>query len=134
MGIDYGQKRIGVAVSDPLKIFAVALDTVPVDKITEYIARYHAKEPIELFVVGYPKQLNNTPSQNAPRVEAFVTHLKRTFAGIDVVLADERFTSKMAFQSMIDGGVKKKDRRDKATVDRISAVLILQGYLDSLHI
>lgn len=131
MGIDYGQKRIGVAVSDPLHIFAVALETVPVDKIIAFITQYHSKDPIELFVVGYPKQLNNTPSQNAPRVEAFVTHLKRTFPGIEVILADERFTSKMAFQTMIDSGVKMKDRRDKATVDRISAAIILQSYLDS---
>ena len=129
MGIDYGQKSVGLAVSDPLNIFATPLQTVTVDKVTDFLKEYTASEPVDLFVVGYPKHLNNTPSQNAPRVTAFVTHLKRTFPAIPIVLADERFTSKMAFQAMIDGGVKKKDRRDKATIDKISAVLILQEYL-----
>ena len=131
MGIDYGQKRVGLAVSDPLNIFATPLQTVTVDKVTDFLKEYTASEPVDLFVVGYPKHLNNTPAQNAPRVTAFVTHLKRTFPAIPVVLADERYTSKMAFQAMIDGGLKKKDRRDKATIDKISAVLILQEYLQN---
>ncbi|MDD2330432.1 MAG: Holliday junction resolvase RuvX [Bacteroidales bacterium] len=131
MGIDYGQKRVGLAVSDPLNIFATPLQTVTVDKVTDFIKKYTASEPVDLFVVGYPRHLNNTPAQNAPRVTAFVTHLKRIFPTIPVILTDERFTSKMAFQAMIDGGLKKKDRRDKATIDKISAVLILQEYLQN---
>lgn len=130
IGIDYGQKRVGLAVSDPLFLFASPLDTLPPDKVTPFLQQYHTANPIERFVVGYPKLLNNTPAQNAQRVEAFVKHLQRTFPDIPITLADERFTSRMAFQAMIDGGLKKKDRQDKAMVDRISAVLILQGFLD----
>ncbi|MFA5497558.1 MAG: Holliday junction resolvase RuvX [Bacteroidales bacterium] len=131
LGIDYGQKRVGIAVSDPLNLFAIPLQTVAVDKVTDFLKKYLQEQQVSTFVVGYPKNLNNTPSQNAPRVTAFVTHLKRTFPDIPVVLVDERFTSKMAFQAMIDGGMKKKDRRNKANVDKISAVLILQEYLQS---
>ena len=131
MGIDYGQKRVGLAVSDPLNIFATPLQTVPTQQVTDYIKQYIQTQPVKLFVVGYPTHMNNTPAQNAPRVSAFVTHLKKTFPDIPVVLADERFTSKMAFQAMIDGGLKKKDRRDKATVDKISAVIILQEFLQN---
>ncbi len=131
LGIDFGQKRVGLAVSDPLNIFAVPLDTVPTDQVTEYLKRYIQENPVDTFVIGYPKRLDNTPAQNAERVTAFVTHLKRVFPSIPVVLADERFTSRMAFQAMIDGGMKKKDRRDKATVDKISAVIILQEFLQN---
>ena len=125
MGIDYGQKRVGLAVSDPLNIFATPLQTVTVDKVTDFIKKYTAAEPVDLFVVGYPRHLNNTPAQNAPRVTAFVTHLKRIFPAIPVILTDERFTSKMAFQAMIDGGLKKKDRRDKATIDKIRVLILM---------
>ena len=131
MGIDYGQKRVGLAVSDPLRIFAIPLETVTVDKVTGFLRKYNEDQPIDMFVVGYPRNLDNTPAQNASRVTAFVTHLRRTFPQIPVTLADERFTSKMAFQAMIDGGVKKKDRRNKATIDKISAAIILQEYLQS---
>ncbi len=131
LGIDYGQKRVGIAVSDPLNIFAIPLQTITVDKVTAFLKEYIKEQPIKLFVVGYPKHLNNTPAQNAPRVMAFVTHLKRTFPDIPVVLRDERFTSKMALRAMIDGGMKKKDRRNKANVDKISAVIILQEFLQS---
>ena len=131
MGIDYGQKRVGLAVSDPLRIFAIPLETVTVDKVTGFLRKYNEDQPIDMFVVGYPRNLDNTPAQNASRVTAFVTHLRRTFPQIPVTLADERFTSKMAFQAMIDGGVKKKDRRNKATIDKISAVIILQEYLQN---
>ena len=110
MGIDYGQKRVGLAVSDPLRIFAIPLETVTVDKVTGFLRKYNEDQPIDMFVVGYPRNLDNTPAQNASRVTAFVTHLRRTFPQIPVTLADERFTSKMAFQAMIDGGLKKKDR------------------------
>lgn len=131
LGIDYGQKRVGIAVSDPLHLFAIPLQTVTIDKVTDFLKKYVEEQPVTTFVVGYPKNLNNTPSDNAPRVMAFVTHLNRIFPDIPVVLADERFTSKMAFQAMIDGGMKRKDRQNKSHVDKISAVLILQEYLQN---
>ena len=113
LGIDYGQKRVGIAVSDPLHLFAIPLQTVTINKVTDFLKKYVEEQPVTTFVVGYPKNLNNTPSDNAPRVMAFVTHLNRIFPDIPVVLADERFTSKMAFQAMIDGGMKRKDRQNK---------------------
>ncbi|MFY9115873.1 MAG: Holliday junction resolvase RuvX [Bacteroidales bacterium] len=131
LGIDYGQKRVGIAVSDPLHLFAIPLQTVTINKVTDFLKKYVEEQPVTTFVVGYPKNLNNTPSDNAPRVMAFVTHLNRIFPDIPVVLADERFTSKMAFQAMIDGGMKRKDRQNKSHVDKISAVLILQEYLQN---
>lgn len=131
LGIDYGQKRVGIAVSDPLHLFAIPLQTVTIDKVTDFLKKYVEEQPVTTFVVGYPKNLNNTPSDNAPRVMAFVAHLNRIFPDIPVVLADERFTSKMAFQAMIDGGMKRKDRQNKSHVDKISAVLILQEYLQN---
>ena len=130
IGIDYGRKRVGVAVSDPLRIFASALDTVPSAKIIEYLKRYAENERVERFVVGYPMNLDNTPSEAAADVEAFLKNLKRQFPDIPVSLEDERFTSVLAHRAMIDGGVKKMDRRDKAAVDKVSAALILQTFLD----
>ena len=130
IGIDYGRKRVGVAVSDPLRIFASALDTVPSAKIIEYLKRYAENERVERFVVGYPMNLNNTPSEAAADVDAFLKNLKRQFPDIPVTLEDERFTSVLAHRAMIDGGVKKMDRRDKAAVDKVSAALILQTFLD----
>ena len=130
IGIDYGRKRVGVAVSDPLRIFASALDTVPSAKIIEYLKRYAENERVERFVVGYPMNLDNTPSEAATDVEAFLTNLTRQFPDIPVSLEDERFTSVLAHRAMIDGGVKKMDRRDKAAVDKVSAALILQTFLD----
>lgn len=131
LGIDFGTKRVGLAVSDPLGIFASALATIPSAKIIAYLQRYLSEEVVSRFVVGYPKNLNNTPSENAPCVEGFVKELHRVFPAIPVSLEDERFTSKLAFRAMIDGGLKKMQRREKATVDKVSATLILQGYLDA---
>ncbi|MCK9626316.1 MAG: Holliday junction resolvase RuvX [Bacteroidales bacterium] len=130
IGIDYGNKRIGLAVSDPLRIFASALDTVPSAKIIEYLQTYSQKETIERFVVGYPMNLNNTPSAVAHMVDAFLNLLKKKFPDIPVTLEDERFTSVLAYRSLIDSGVKKMDRRDKSAVDKVSAAIILQTYLD----
>ena len=130
IGIDYGRKRVGVAVSDPLRIFASALDTVPSAKIIEYLKRYAENETVERFVVGYPMNLDNTPSEAAADVEIFLKQLKKHFPAIPVSLEDERFTSVLAHRAMIDGGVKKMDRRDKAAVDKVSAALILQTFLD----
>ena len=130
LGIDFGTKRVGLAVSDPLSIFASALETVPATKIISYLQSYVVGQPVSRFVVGYPKNLDNTPAENAQHVERFVKQLKKTFPTIPVSLEDERFTSKLALRAMIDGGVKKMQRREKATVDKVSAALILQGYLD----
>lgn len=130
IGIDYGRKRVGVAVSDPLRIFASALETVPAAKIIEYLQNYSKTERIERFVVGYPMNLNNRPAEAAQYVDAFLNRLRKVFPDIPVELEDERFTSVLAHKAMIDGGVKKMDRRDKAAVDKISAALILQTYMD----
>lgn len=130
LGIDYGRKRTGVAQSDPLGIFASALDFVPSAKIIDYLKNYAQKETVKLFVVGYPKNLDNTPSENLKFVDAFLKQLKKAFPDIPVELEDERFTSTIAHRTMIDGGMKKSDRRVKGNADKISAVIILQSYLD----
>ncbi|MBQ3522139.1 MAG: Holliday junction resolvase RuvX [Bacteroidales bacterium] len=130
IGIDYGRKRVGVAVSDPLGIFASALETVPSAKIVEYLKNYTSKEKVERFVVGYPMNLNNKPSEAAKDVEVFLKWLKKHFPDIPVTLEDERFTSQIAMKAMIAGGVKKSDRREKGSVDKVSAAIILQTYLD----
>lgn len=130
IGIDYGRKRTGLAVSDPLGIFASALDTVHSAKIIEYLQTFSQNETITRFVVGYPMNLNNKPAEAAKDVDAFLNLLKKKFPGIPVSLEDERFTSVLAHKAMIEGGMKKSDRRDKEAVDKISAALILQTYMD----
>lgn len=130
IGIDFGRKRTGVAVSDPLRIFASPLETVPTAKIIEYLQKYAQTESIVHFVVGYPINMDGRPSEAAADVEQFLPHLKKAFPGVPVTLEDERFTSVLAHRAMIDGGMKYKDRRDKNSVDRISAAIILQGYMD----
>jgi len=130
MGIDYGNARVGVAVSDPLGIFASPMETVPAAKIIEYLQKYSKSEPIERFVVGYPLNLNGAPAQAAVDVDNFLKKLQKAFPDIPIALEDERFTSVLAHRAMIDGGMKKSDRRDKNSVDKISAAIILQSYLD----
>lgn len=130
IGIDYGRKRTGLAASDPLGIFASALDTVPSAKIIDYLKKYAEKETITRFVVGYPLNLNGAPAEAAADVDVFLKVLKKAFPDIPVTLEDERFTSVLAHRAMIDGGMKYKDRRDKNSVDKISAAIILQGYMD----
>ena len=130
VGIDYGKKRVGVAVSDPLGIFASALETVHSAKIIDYLKNYSLRERIVGFVVGYPMNTDNTPSEAAADVDVFLKHLAKNFPGIPVSLEDERFTSVLAHRAMIDGGMKKSDRRKKESADRISAAIILQTYLD----
>jgi putative Holliday junction resolvase len=130
LAIDYGQKRVGIAVTDELKIIANALTTVPSVEIFDFLKTYLEKENVELFLVGEPKQMDNTPSESSKFVEPFVKKLIQTFPQIHIKRVDERFTSKMAFQSMIDRGLKKKDRQDKAMVDKISATIMLQSYLE----
>lgn len=132
MAIDYGSKRVGIAVSDPLQIIATGLTTVHSKDVIEFLKKYILKEPVECIVVGEPKRLNNEPSDSARFIDPFVVHLKRSFPGIKVERLDERFTSKMAFQTMIDSGLKKKDRQNKELVDEISATIILQDYMSRI--
>ncbi len=131
VAIDYGAKRVGLAVTDPLQIIATALETVPAKDIISYLKKYNQTEGIEAFIVGMPMRLDNTPTSNTPLVERFVNQLKNQFPDKHIHLVDERFTSKTALEAMISGGMKKKDRRDKANVDKISAVIILQTYMES---
>lgn len=131
LAIDYGRKRTGLAVTDTLQLIANGLTTVPSGELVKYLFDYIAREPVERFIVGLPKQMNNEPSENMKFVEAFVTHLKRVIPDIPVEYYDERFTSVLAHKAMLDGGLKKKKRQDKGLVDEISAVIILQAYLES---
>ena len=132
VAIDYGRKRVGLAATDELQIIASGLTTVHSSELIDYLKDYVSKNDVETFVAGEPKNLDNTPSEFAEGIDNFVKHLVKTFKEIKVVRVDERFTSKMAFQTMIDSGLKKKARRNKALVDEISAVIILQSYLSSL--
>lgn len=131
VAIDYGRKRVGLAATDDLQIIASGLTTVHSSELMNYLEKYVANNDVELFVVGEPKNLDNTPSEFAEGIDNFVKHLARSFKNIKIVRVDERFTSKMAFQTMIDSGLKKKARRNKSLVDEISAVIILQSYLSS---
>ena len=132
IGIDYGRKRTGVAVSDPLGIFASALDTVQSAKIIDYLKTFSQNENISKFVVGYPVNMDNKPSEAAKDVDIFLKQLAKAFPGVPVVKEDERFTSVLAHRAMIDGGMKYKDRKDKSSVDKISAAIILQSYMDRM--
>ncbi len=133
LGIDYGKKRIGLAVTDPLRIFASPLKTVTTGEFDKFIVDYEKNEPIDEFVIGYPVKLNNEPSESVKYIDPFIKRLEKTYPGKKIHLVDERFTSGMAFQTMIEGGVKKKGRQDKSMVDKISASIILQSFLDRRH-
>ena len=130
IGIDYGKARVGIAQSDPLGIFASPLETVAGAKIIDYLQKYAQNEPIVKFVVGYPLNLDGTRAGAAPDVDSFLYKLQAAFPDVPVALEDERFTSVLAHRAMIDGGMKKSDRRNKSSVDKISAAIILQSYLD----
>lgn len=130
IGIDYGRKRTGLAASDPLGIFASALDTVDSTKVINYLKNYAEKERIVRFVVGYPVNMDGNPSEAQADVDVFLKQLAKAFPEIPVQLEDERFTSVLAHRAMIDGGMKASQRRDKTSVDKISAAIILQSYLD----
>ena len=131
MAIDYGKKRTGLAVTDPERIIATGLTTVETPKLMQFLADYFAKETVDTIVVGEPKQMDNTPSESARYIEPFLGELAKKFPDKEICRADERFTSKIAFQAMIDGGLKKKQRQNKALIDTISATLILQSYMAS---
>jgi len=131
MGIDYGRKRTGVAVTDPLKIVAGNLATVPTHTLMQFIKDYMAKEQVERIVIGQPTQLNGEPSESMRYITPFLNRLKKEMPATPVVMVDERFTSTLAHQAMLAGGMKKSDRRDKARVDSIAASIILNDYLQS---
>lgn len=131
LAIDYGKKRTGLAVTDALQIIANGLCTVPTTELLDFIMQYVAKEPVEAIVVGHPKQMSGEDSENMCRIVPFVNRLRKVLPQIRVEMFDERFTSVLAHQAIIDAGLKKKARQNKALVDEISATIILQSYLES---
>ena len=130
IAIDYGKKRAGLAVTDPLRLISNNLTTIPSNEIYDFLTEYFSKEEVDIIVVGYPRKLNNTPSESVIYINPFIKKLEKLFPGKEIVLMDERFTSKIAFRSMIEGNLKKKKRKDKELIDKLSANLILQSYLD----
>ena len=131
MAIDYGRKRTGIAVTDALQLIANGLTTVPTHQLLQFVVDYAAREPLERILVGLPKQMDNQPSENMRYIEPFVRSLRKRLPDVPVEYVDERFTSVLAHRAMLDGGLKKKARQDKALVDEISATIILQTYLES---
>ncbi|MBR1933643.1 MAG: Holliday junction resolvase RuvX [Prevotella sp.] len=131
LSIDYGRKRTGLAVTDPLQLIAGGLATVSTSQLFEYLQAYIAREPVERIVIGEPRQPNGQPSENLPRVQQFVNRWRKAVPQVPIEYYDERFTSVLAHQAMLDGGLKKKARQDKALVDEISATIILQDYMRS---
>lgn len=133
MSIDYGRKRTGLAVTDPLQIIAGGLATVATSELFDWLRDYIGREPVERIIIGEPRQPNGQPSENLARVQQFVNRWRRAVPQVPIEFYDERFTSVLAHQAMIDGGLKKKARQDKALVDEISATIILQDYMRSRH-
>ncbi|WP_439556823.1 Holliday junction resolvase RuvX [Dyadobacter sp.] len=131
LAIDYGSKRSGIAVTDPLQIIATALDTVPTHELRTFLKKYTSQEQVEAFIIGMPKKMDNTDSENAARVQAFIKLIQKDFPEIPVHTHDERFTSSMALQSMISAGSRKSDRREKGNIDKVSATIILQSFMES---
>lgn len=134
LALDYGTKRTGIAVSDTLKIIANGLTTVPTHTLLDYLKSYMEREDVECIIVGLPKQMNNEYSESMKHIRPFVKKLKSIYPNIPVELYDERFTSSLAQKTIIDAGLKKKDRQNKALVDEVSAVIILQSYMESLRL
>ncbi len=130
LAVDYGKKRVGLAVTDPSQIIANRLTTVPTHTLWDFLEDYFKKEKVETVIVGYPKQMNNTASEAVTYINPFLKKFQQKYPDIQLKITDERFTSKMAFQTMIDGGLKKQKRQDKGMVDAISATIILQNYLE----
>jgi putative Holliday junction resolvase len=130
IGIDYGTRRVGLAVTDPLRIIASPVETVSVKELDAWIDKYMETEQVDEFVIGYPVQMNNKPSESVKVIDPFIRRLRKRFPDKPVHLADERFTSKIASRAMIDGGLKKMKRQDKTIVDKVSAALILQSFID----
>lgn len=132
LAIDYGRKRTGLAVTDPERIIAGGLATVETYKLMEYLDAYFKQEVVDIIVVGEAKHMDNTPSESAQYIEPFVLKLKEKYQDKTIARIDERFTSKMAFQAMIDGGLKKKQRQNKALIDELSATIMLQDYMKTI--
>lgn len=131
LAIDYGKKRTGIAVTDPMQIIANGLTTVPTHTLMDFLMNYVQKEQVERIIIGHPKQMNNEDSENMNNIVPFMNQLKKKMPQMPVELVDERFTSVLAHQAMLTGGLKKKDRQNKALVDEISATIILQSYMES---
>ena len=131
LSIDYGKKRTGIAVTDPLQLIAGGLATVSTSELFLFLTQYIAKEPVERIVIGEPRQPNGQPSENLERVQQFVNRWRKARPDIPIDFFDERFTSVLAHQAMLEGGLKKKARQDKALVDEISATIILEDYMRS---
>lgn len=132
LAIDYGIKRTGIAVTDPLQIIANSIGTVDTNTVFDFLTNYFKKETVEKVVLGLPRQMNNEPSQSMPLVEKFHREFSEKFPSVPIEYYDERFTSKLASRAIIEGGVKKKDRQNKGLIDSVSATILLQSYLDSL--
>jgi putative Holliday junction resolvase len=134
IAIDYGEKRTGIAATDPMQIIASGLITLPTSDIIPYLQDYCQSNEVEKCIIGLPKQMDNSPSQVEPAIQQFMVKLSKAMPDLELDRYDERFTSKMAFQTMIDGGLKKGKRKNKGLIDKISATLLLQSYLNaSLH-
>ncbi|SHG19104.1 Holliday junction resolvase RuvX [Flavobacterium defluvii] len=131
LSIDYGQKRTGIAVTDEMQIIASGLTTIPTHTLIDFLKDYFAKEKVEAVLIGEPKQMNGQPSESASVINGFVTHFSNIFPEMKVIRVDERFTSKIAFQTVIDSGLSKKQRQNKGLIDEISATIMLQDYLSS---
>ncbi len=130
LAIDYGRKRVGLAVTDPSKIIANKLTTVATHEIWQFLEQYLKKEKVDQVIVGYPRQMNNEPSEAVLYINPFLKRFQKVYPDMPLELVDERFTSKMAFQTMIDAGLKKKARQNKELVDAVSATIILQSYME----
>lgn len=133
MAIDYGKIRTGLAVTDPVRIIATALTTVDTPTLPKYLKEYCGREEVDIFVVGEARRMDGRPSESMQYIEPFVEELKKMFPEKEVVRVDERFTSKIAFQTMIDSGLKKKDRRNKGMIDQIAATIMLQDYMRTIN-
>lgn len=131
LSIDYGKKRTGIAVTDPLQIIAGGLATVSTSELYDFLVSYIGREPVERIVIGEPRQSDGSPSENYARVEQFVNRWRKSQPSIPIEFYDERFTSVLAHRAMIEGGLRKKDRQNKALVDEISATILLQDFLES---
>ncbi len=129
--IDYGGKRTGIAVTDPLQIIATALTTIPTKELIEFLKKYTATEPVEMILIGEPLNLDDSPTHATPLVKQAIKLLTKTFPNIPVQTVDERYSSKMAVRAMVDMGMKKKDRREKGNIDQIAATILLQEYLQN---
>jgi len=133
LAIDYGKKRTGLAVSDPLQMIAGGLTTVDSRETINYLRDYTAREDVELFILGEPRRMNYEPSENMPRVEQFRQKLQQAIPSIPIQMVDERFTSSLAHRAMLEGGLKKTQRQNKALVDKLSATILLQTYLETIR-